>query len=142
MTAGISADPYLSTSGFIAAGIGVTSRYYRVSAGVRGDIEFFNLTAPLRAKALLKPEFDDGDIALNFYATASLRPRLKLFTASLSLYAEGSAGKCKYFCISISREKTIARFDPLVDMDFGNLIPFKPIKVNLFTMGEALKTLN
>ena len=142
MTAGISADPYLITTGYIAAGIGVTSRYYRVSAGVKGEMDFFNLTAPLRANVYLKPEFEDGDIAVNLYTTASLRPRLRLFEASLSLYAEGSAGKCKYFCVSIGEEKVIARFDPIVDMDFGNLIPLKPIKINLFMAGEAMKKLD
>jgi len=47
--------------------------------------------------------------------------------------------KGKIVFIKFNLRKEIVRFDPLIDMSFGNILPIPPLEVNLFSLGEAIK---
>ena len=56
----------------------------------------------------------------------------------LSLFAKGRVGK-GWLSYKFNVEKEIVKFKPLIDMNFGNIIPIKPLQINLFSLGEAVK---
>ncbi len=44
-------------------------------------------------------------------------------------------------CLGFDFKKTIFEFKPLIKLEFGNIIPLKPLKFNLLTIGEGVKLL-
>jgi len=42
-------------------------------------------------------------------------------------------------CLGFKFKQTVFEFDPLIKLEFGNIIPLKPLKFNLLTIGEGVK---
>ena len=65
---------------------------------------------------------------------------MELLSGYVYVKAEGRIGK-KPIAIEFTVKKKIFEWDPLIDMKFGNLIPLKPLKFDLFSIGEGVKLL-
>ncbi len=81
-------------------------------------------------------EFVDGDLAAKLYLNASLTPKLTLFDASLKVKVQAQV-----IGIPVTYRKTFANFKPLIDRDYGNIIPIKPLDLNLFTLGQIMNAM-
>ena len=140
-TAGFMAGPYLVASGFMACGVGIEYGIISASIGIEGKLNFFDIYAPLKAQILLRPEIANGIPELNFYVLSSLIPEVKMLSGSLGVYAKGSIGKGP-FSVSFKASKEIVKFDPLIDMNFGNVIPMPAVQVNLLSLKQVMNSMN
>ena len=137
-TIGASAGPYLVVGAYLDAGVGFDYAWVALQIGVGGQIDVFDFYAPFKAQALLKPEVNSDGIQVNFYLRSTLTPVLSLLSGKIYLKAAGRVGKCP-FCLGFKFKKTVFEFDPLIKLEFGNIIPLKPLKFNLLTIGEGVK---
>ncbi len=136
LTAGLGVTPHVKCDGYIAGGLGLDLGFVGFFLGVEGNIMFVNFRAPLRIQALLGAEFADGDLAAKLYLNASLTPKLTLFDASLKVKVQAQV-----IGIPVTYRKTFANFKPLIDRDYGNIIPIKPLDLNLFTLGQIMNAM-
>ena len=105
---------------------------------VGGKIEVFDFYAPLKIQALLKPELDMEGIGVKFYLETSLSPEIRLLAGQIYVKVSGHIG-IKPLAINFDLRRTIFKWEPLVHKKFGNIIPLKPIKLDLFSIGEGVK---
>jgi hypothetical protein len=131
---GMKVGPYIVASGFMAVGVGFDYGPISIKIGVEGGIDFFNFEMPFAANMLVRPEFTGNDLVVKFYLRSSLVPRLKMLEGYIAVFIKG-----KIVFIKFNLRKEIVRFDPLIDMSFGNILPIPPLEVNLFSLGEAIK---
>ncbi len=136
LTAGVGVTPYVRADGYVFGGVGIDIKVVSLYVGIQGDILFVEASAPLRLQALIGAEFADGDLAAKLYLTASLTPHLTLFDADLKLKI-----KATFLGFPVSYSKTIADFKPLIDRDYGNILPIKPLNLNLFTLGQIMNAM-
>ncbi|MDX9805395.1 MAG: hypothetical protein RBT87_06145 [bacterium] len=139
-TLGASAGPYLVVGAYLDCGVGFDYGWAALKVGIGGKIEVFDFYAPFKAQALLKPELGMDGIQVNFYLRSSLSPVLSLLSGKIYMKAVGRVGKCP-LCLGFDFKKTIFEFKPLIKLEFGNIIPIKPLKFNLLTIGEGVKLL-
>jgi len=136
MTAGLGVTPHVFCDGYIAGGLGIDLDIVKVLIGIEGHIVFVNFRAPFRMQALIGPEFADGDLAAKLYLTASLTPRLTLLDADLRVKVQAEV-----LTIGVTYRKTIADWKPLIDRDYGNILPIPPLNLNLFTLGQIMNAM-
>ncbi len=136
LTAGLGVTPYVYVDGYIAAGLGIDFEVVSVFVGIEGNVVFIDFSAPFRMQALIGAEFTDGDLAAKLYLSASLTPRLTLLDADLRLKVQAEV-----LGFPITYRKTIADWKPLIDRDYGNIIPIKPLDINLFTLGQIMNAM-
>jgi len=120
----------------MAVGVGFDYGPISIKIGVEGGIDFFNFEMPFKANMLVRPEFTGDDLAVKFYLRSSLVPRLKMLEGFIAVVIKG-----KIVFLKFNLRKEIVRFDPLIDLNFGNILPIPPLEVNLFSLGEVIKTL-
>lgn len=139
-TLGASAGPYLVVGAYLDCGVGFDYGWAALKIGIGGKIEVFDFYAPFKAQALLKPEINSEGIQVNFYLRSSLTPVLSLLSGQIYLKVQARVGKCP-LCLGFKFKQTVFEFDPLIKLEFGNIIPLKPLKFNLLTIGEGVKLL-
>lgn len=108
---------------------------------IGGKVEVFDIYAPFKVQAMLKPELEMDGVAVNFYLRSTLIPEFELLSGYVYVKANGRIGK-KPIAIEFNVKKKIFEFDPLIKGNFGNIIPIKPLKFNLISIGEGIKLLN
>ena len=140
LTMGASAGPYLVVGAYLEAGIGFDYSWISFKIGVGGSIDVFEFYAPLKVQGLLKPAMDFGGLNMKFYLTTSLEPEIYLLAGKIYVKASGKIG-ISPFAIGFSVKKTIFDWDPLIKKKFGNIIPLKPIELDLFSIGRGMKVL-
>ena len=140
LTLGASAGPYLVVGAYLEAGIGFDYSWISFKIGVGGSIDVFEFYAPLKVQGLLKPAMDFGGLNMKFYLTTSLEPEIYLLAGKIYVKASGKIG-IDPFAIGFSVKKTIFDWDPLIKKKFGNIIPLKPIELDLFSIGRGMKVL-
>ena len=126
--------PYLYANGHIVAGIGYDFEVVKVVVGIEGKIVFIDAKVPFNAQILLTPTFENGDIAVKLYLGATLKPRMTLLDAELSLLAELEVPGV----FTASYRYVIADFPPLIDRDFGNILPIPMLDLNLVSMSQLM----
>ena len=140
LTLGASAGPYLVVGAYLEAGIGFDYSWISFKIGVGGSIDVFEFYAPLKVQGLLKPAMDLNGLNMKFYLTTSLEPEIYLLAGKIYVKASGKIG-IDPFAIGFSVKKTIFDWDPLIKKKFGNIIPLKPIELDLFSIGRGMKVL-
>lgn len=140
-SAGASVGPYLIVTAFLEVGLGFDYTYIAFKIVIGGHVKVFDFYAPFKVQALLKPELDLDGLAVNFYLRSSLIPVMELLSGYVYVKAEARLGK-KPIALSFTVKKKIFEFDPLIKLTFPNLIPIKPLKFNLISIGEGVKLLN
>ena len=140
LTMGASAGPYLVVGAYLEAGIGFDYSWISFKIGVGGSIDVFEFYAPLKVQGLLKPAMDFGGLNMKFYLTTSLEPEIYLLAGKIYVKASGKIG-ISPFAIGFSVKKTIFDWDPLIKKKFRNIIPLKPIELDLFSIGRGMKVL-
>ena len=140
LTLGASAGPYLVVGAYLEAGIGFDYSWISFKIGVGGSIDVFEFYAPLKVQGLLKPAMDFNGLNMKFYLTTSLEPEIYLLAGKIYVKASGKIG-IDPFAIGFSVKKTIFDWDPLIKKKFGNIIPLKPIELDLFSIGRGMKVL-
>jgi|GEM_PF-1517159 len=134
LTAGLGLTPTVRSDGYLSAGLGIDLEVLEISISLEGHIMFVWFAAPFRMQMLLGPEFGNGDLTAKLYLTASLSPRLTLFDADLRLKVQVVLAGI----IPITYRTTIADFKPLIDRDYGNLLPIPPLSLDLFSLGQIM----
>ena len=140
LTVGASAGPYIVAGAFLEVGAGFDYTFISFQIGIGGHIDIFDFYAPLKVQGMLKPELDLSGVGVKFYLSTSLIPELKLLAGYIYVRAKGSIG-IEPIALKFNVTRTIFEWDPLIDMKFGNLIPLKPLKIDLFSIGEGVKLL-
>ena len=140
LTLGASAGPYLVVGAYLEAGIGFDYSWISFKIGVGGSIDVFEFYAPLKVQGLLKPAMDLNGLNMKFYLTTSLEPEIYLLAGKIYVKASGKIG-IDPFAIGFSVKKTIFDWDPLIKKKFRNIIPLKPIELDLFSIGRGMKVL-
>ena len=140
LTLGASAGPYLVVGAYLEAGIGFDYSWISFKIGVGGSIDVFEFYAPLKVQGLLKPAMDLNGLNMKFYLTTSLEPEIYLLAGKIYVKASGKIG-IDPFAIGFNVKKTIFDWDPLIKKKFGNIIPLKPIELDLFSIGRGMKVL-
>ena len=140
LTMGASAGPYLVVGAYLEAGIGFDYSWISFKIGVGGSIDVFEFYAPLKVQGLLKPAMDFNGLNMKFYLTTSLEPEIYLLAGKIYVKASGKIGVSP-LAIGFSVKKTIFDWDPLIKKKFGNIIPLKPIEIDLFSIGRGMKVL-
>ncbi|HNT26817.1 MAG TPA: hypothetical protein PKH10_01440 [bacterium] len=140
LTVGASAGPYIVAGAFLEVGAGFDYTFLSFQIGIGGHIDIFDFYAPLKVQGMLKPELDLSGVGVKFYLSTSLIPELKLLAGYIYVRAKGSIG-IEPIALKFNVTRTIFEWDPLIDMKFGNLIPLKPLKIDLFSIGEGVKLL-
>ena len=97
----------------------------------------FDFTLPLKVNAMVLAESGDDNTAVNFYLRTSLIPRLRVLSGKISLYVKGSIA-----FVSFSKSVTFAEFGWLLDYSMPNLLPIKPLKVNLMYLNYGIDFIN
>mgnify|MGYP001766220584 CR=1 FL=1 len=155
-TAGVGLTPYLYADGHIAAGLGADFEIIKVIIGIEGKVVFIDAEAPFtevgnsrgsggasvrrrpeasaEEQILLAPEFTEGDIAAKLYLGATLKPRMIILDASLYLLAGIEIEGLPPYTF----EKEIANFPPLLDRDFGNILPIPMLELNLISLNQIM----
>ena len=100
----------------------------------------FPIGSPLKVQGLLKPSMDLNGLNMKFYLTTSLEPEIYLLAGKIYVKASGKIG-ISPFAIGFSVKKTIFDWDPLIKKKFRNIIPLKPIEIDLFSIGRGMKVL-
>ena len=140
LTMGASAGPYLVVGAYLEAGIGFDYSWISFKIGVGGSIDVFEFYAPLKVQGLLKPAMEFGGLNMKFYLTTSLEPEIYLLAGKIYVKASGKIGVSP-LAIGFSVKKTIFDWDPLIKKKFRNIIPLKPIELDLFSIGRGMKVL-
>ena len=91
--------------------------------------------APFDAQILLTPEFANGDIAAKLYLGATLKPRMTILDAQLALLAEIEVAGGLF---NGSYRYVFADFPPLIDRDFGNVLPIPMLDLNLISLNQIM----
>jgi len=107
---------------------------------VGGRLTIFDFYAPFKVQTGVRPKMDMGSIGVAFFLQSSLEPSLHLLEGEVYVKAKGHIGITP-FKIGFSVSKTVFKFEPLIKLDFGNIIPLKPIEFDLLTIGEGVKVL-
>ena len=100
----------------------------------------FPIGSPLKVQGLLKPAMDFNGLNMKFYLTTSLEPEIYLLAGKIYVKASGKIGVSP-LAIGFSVKKTIFDWDPLIKKKLGNIIPLKPIELDLFSIGRGMKVL-
>ena len=140
LTLGASAGPYLVVGAYLEAGIGFDYSWISFKIGVGGSIDVFEFYAPLKVQGLLKPAMDFNGLNMKFYLSTSLEPEIYLLAGKIYVKASGKIGVSP-LAIGFSVKKTIFDWDPLIKKKFRNIIPLKPIELDLFSIGRGMKVL-
>ena len=77
-------------------------------------------------------------VGVKFYLTTSLEPELRLLAGQIYVKVSGHVG-IKPLAISFHLKRTIFKWKPLVNKKFGNILPLKPLELDLFSIGEGVK---
>ncbi|HOW51446.1 MAG TPA: hypothetical protein PLV42_05295 [bacterium] len=133
-TAGVGLTPQLYVDGRIAVGVGIDLEVIKIIIGLEGHVVFIKAEAPFNAQILLAPEFVNDDIVAKLYIGATLKPRMTILDAKLSILAELEIEGLP----TQSYAYEIANFPPLIDRDFGNVLPIPMLDLNLVSLNQIM----